>query len=59
MTAWVGQYCIYVRDLERSVAFYEALGLTCTSRTDIETAKEAIIENAAKGGKLQLAQKHR
>ena len=30
MTAWVGQYCIYVRDLERAVKFYEALGLLNT-----------------------------
>ena len=57
MTAWVGQYCIYVRDLERSVKFYEALGLACTSRTDLDTIKEAILENPDKGGKLQLAQK--
>jgi len=57
MTAWVGQYCIYVRDLERSVKFYEALGLACTSRTDLDTIKEAILEHPDKGGKLQLAQK--
>ena len=50
MTAWVGQYCIYVRDLERAVKFYEALGLTCTSRTDLDTIKEAIVENPEKGG---------
>src|SRR3954452_635420 len=56
MTAWVGQYCIYVSDLDRSVKFYEALGLTCTSRTDLDTAREAIVENPGKGGKLQLAQ---
>jgi lactoylglutathione lyase len=57
MTAWVGQYCIYVRDLERSVKFYEALGLACTSRTDLDTIKEAILEHPDKGGKVQLAQK--
>ena len=57
MSAWVGQYCLYVRDLERSVKFYEALGLACTSRTDLDTIKEAIVENPDKGGKLQLAQK--
>jgi lactoylglutathione lyase len=57
MGAWVGQYCLYVRELERSVKFYEALGLQCTSRTDLDTAKEAIVEHGEKGGKLQLAQK--
>ncbi len=53
---WIGQYCIYVTDLDATVAFYEALGLTCTSRTEIDTAGEAIIETPGKGGKLQLAQ---
>jgi lactoylglutathione lyase len=57
MTAWVGQYCIYVSDLERAVKFYEALGLQNTSRTDLDSIKEAIVENPDKGGKLQLAQK--
>ena len=56
MTAWLGQYCINVTDLETTVAFYEALGLTCTSRTDIAGAKEAILEHPDKGGKVQLAQ---
>lgn len=57
MGAWVGQYCIYVTDLDRAVAFYEALGLSCTSRTDLEGVREAIVENPDKGGALQLAQK--
>jgi len=56
MTAWMGQYCINVSDLDRTVAFYEALGLECTSRTEIPTAFEAMIENPGKGNKLQLAQ---
>jgi predicted enzyme related to lactoylglutathione lyase len=56
MNAWIAQYCINVTDLDHTVAFYEALGLTCTSRTDIQTAKEAICENQGKGGKVQLAQ---
>jgi predicted enzyme related to lactoylglutathione lyase len=57
MRSWVGQYCIFVSDLERAVKFYEALGLTCTSRTDLDDVIEAIVENPDKGGKLQLAQK--
>ena len=57
MASWLGQYCINVSDLERTVKFYEALGLTCTSRTEIPQAFEAIMENAdGKGGKIQLAQ---
>ena len=57
MDAWLGQYCINVTDLDRTVAFYEAIGLTNTSRTDIPQAREAIMENGdGKGGKIQLAQ---
>jgi lactoylglutathione lyase len=53
---WLGQYCINVSDIERSVSFFEALGLTCTSRTEIEHAHEAILESPGTGSKLQLAQ---
>ena len=56
MESWLAQYCINVSDLDRTVSFYEALGLECTSRTDIQVAKEAILENPNKGGKIQLAQ---
>jgi lactoylglutathione lyase len=57
--AWLGQYCLNVTDIEATIAFYELLGLTCTSRTDIAEAQEAIVENPAAGGKLQLArQRH-
>jgi catechol 2,3-dioxygenase-like lactoylglutathione lyase family enzyme len=56
MESWIGQYCINVTDLDATVAFYEALGLECTSRTEIDTAGEAILERPGKGGKLQLAQ---
>ncbi|MEX1007753.1 MAG: VOC family protein [Acidimicrobiia bacterium] len=57
MESWLGQYCINITDLEKTIAFYEAIGLTCTSRTDIQVAKEAILEDAnGKGGKIQLAQ---
>lgn len=56
MESWLGQYCLNVTDLERSVAFYTSLGLTCTSRTEIDQASEAIVENPAGGSKLQLAQ---
>ena len=42
-------------DLDASVGFYTALGLDCTSRTEIPQAFEAIVENPAGGSKLQLA----
>jgi lactoylglutathione lyase len=54
--AWVGQYCINVSDLDASIKFWETLGMECTSRTDIQVAKEAILENTSRGGKVQLAQ---
>ncbi|HTR71466.1 MAG TPA: VOC family protein [Mycobacteriales bacterium] len=53
---WLGQYCVNVSDLDATIAFYELLGLTCTSRTEIPQAFEAIIEDATTGRKLQLAQ---
>ena len=49
MESWLAQYCINVSDLDRTVSFYEALGLECTSRTDIQVAKEAILENTRQG----------
>ena len=56
--AWLGQYCLNVTDIEQTIAFYERLGLTCTSRTEIPHAHEAILEQPGQGGKLQLAQQH-
>lgn len=56
MKSWLGQFCLNVTDLERSVGFYTALGLVCTSRTEIDQAWEAIVENPTGGSKLQLAQ---
>ena len=56
MASWLGQYCINVPDLEKSVAVYEGIGLTCTSRTEIPTALEAIVEHPDGGSRLQLAQ---
>lgn len=53
---WLGQYCLNVTDIEATIRFYELLGLTCTSRTDIPQAREAIVENPGTGSKLQLAQ---
>ncbi len=54
---WLGQYCIYVADLDAAVARYESLGLTCTSRTEIPDAREAIVQTPGRGGSIQLAQR--
>ena len=57
MTVWFRQYCFHVADIERSIRFYEALGLTCTSRTKItDDIDEAMLENPERGAWLQLAQ---
>jgi lactoylglutathione lyase len=57
VTSWVRQFCIYVKDLDRTIAFYETLGLTCTARTKItDEITEAILENPEKGGWIQLAE---
>jgi lactoylglutathione lyase len=53
---WLGQFCLNVSDIDTAVAFYELLGLTCTSRTEISQAFEAIVEQPGRGSKLQLAQ---
>lgn len=53
---WLGQYCLNVTDIDATIAFHELLGLTCTSRTEIPHAHEAIVEQPGRGGKLQLAQ---
>lgn len=57
MPAVLGQYCINVSDLERSITFWEeVVGIPVASRTDIPGAKEAVIQAPAGGSRLQLAQ---
>ncbi|MEI2705665.1 MAG: VOC family protein [Ilumatobacteraceae bacterium] len=59
MASRVGQYCIYVSDLERSVEFYTALiGLKEQSRTDIPGVNECVVAADHGGGRLQLAYRH-
>ena len=54
----LSQYCIYVSDLERGIAFWrDVVGIDLVSRTDIETAKEAILQSPHGGSRMQLAQK--
>ena len=57
MVAILGQFCINVRDLDRSVAFWEGvIGLPVQSRTDIPTAREAVLQSPHGGSRMQLAQ---
>lgn len=59
MATRVGQYCIYVSDLERSVAFYrDLIGLEEQSRTEIPGVHECVLAAAHGGGRLQLAYRH-
>jgi lactoylglutathione lyase len=57
MVSWFRQFCIHVSDIEATIAFYETLGLECTSRTKItDDIDEAVLENPERGAWLQLAQ---
>lgn len=59
MKTSLGQYCIYVSDLERSVRFYEqVLGLPVQSRTDIPGVNEVILGADDGGARIQLAHRH-
>jgi lactoylglutathione lyase len=53
----LGQYCINVTDLERSVEFWsEVIGIPVQSRTEIPTAKEVVLQAEVGGSRIQLAQ---
>jgi lactoylglutathione lyase len=53
----LGQYCINVTDLERSVSFWtDIVGIPVQSRTEIPTAKEVVLQADVGGSRLQLAQ---
>lgn len=59
MPSTVGQYCIYVSDLERSVHFYtEIIGLKEQGRTEIPGVNEVHLAADEGGGRLQLAHRH-
>ena len=52
----LGQYCIYVSDIDRAVAFWEGVvGIPVQSRTDIPGVKEVVLQAEAGGSRLQLA----
>jgi lactoylglutathione lyase len=59
MPTTVGQYCIYVEDIERSAAFYsEAIGLKIQGRTEIPDVHEIVLAADKGGGRLQLAERY-
>ena len=59
MATTVGQYCIYVDDIERSERFYtEIIGLKVQSRTEIEDVHEIVLAADVGGGRLQLAERY-
>ncbi len=59
MATTVGQYCIYVKDLEKSIAFYtDAIGLKLQGRTEIDDVHEAVVAADQGGGRLQLAERY-
>jgi lactoylglutathione lyase len=53
----LGQFCINVSDLERSIGFWEGVcGIPLRSRTQIPTALEAVLQADEGGSRIQLAQ---
>jgi lactoylglutathione lyase len=57
MTQILGQFCINVTDIERSVKFWEdTIGIPLQHRTEIDQAFEAVHQADAGGSRLQLAQ---
>jgi lactoylglutathione lyase len=59
MATTVGQYCIYVNDIEASERFYtEVIGLKVQSRTEIDDVHEIVLAADQGGGRLQLAERY-
>jgi len=53
----LSQYCINVKDLDRAIEFWNGVcDIPVVSRTDIDTAKEAILQSPHGGSRMQLAQ---
>ena len=53
----LGQYCIFVRNMERAIGFWSGvLGLPVVSRTEIPNIIEAVLQAPEGGSRLQLAQ---
>ncbi len=59
MATTVGQYCIYVSDIQRSEQFYtDIIGLKVQSRTEIDDVHEIVLAADNGGGRLQLAERY-
>jgi lactoylglutathione lyase len=57
MTEILGQFCINVADIDRSVEFWsETVGIPLQHRTEIDEAFEAVLQAEAGGSRIQLAQ---
>ena len=57
MTQILGQFCINVRDLDRALEFWEGVcELELQHRTEIPTAREAVLQSPHGGSRMQLAQ---
>jgi lactoylglutathione lyase len=53
----LSQYCINVSDLDRAIEFWSGVvGIDVVSKTDIPTAKEAVLQSPHGGSRMQLAQ---
>jgi lactoylglutathione lyase len=53
----LSQYCINVSDLDRAIEFWNGVcDIPVLSRTDIETAREAVLQSPHGGSRMQLAQ---
>ena len=59
MATRVGQYCIYVKDIQAAENFYtEVMGLKVQSRTEIDDVHEVVVAADQGGGRLQLAERY-
>ena len=59
MATTVGQYCIYVKDIEAAERFYtDVIGLKVQSRTEIDDVHEVVVAADHGGGRLQLAERY-
>jgi lactoylglutathione lyase len=53
----LGQYCVNVADIERSVAFWrDVVGIPVQSETEIPGVREVVLQAGVGGSRMQLAQ---
>jgi lactoylglutathione lyase len=57
MAQILGQFCINVSDIERSIAFWDGvIGIPLQSRTEIPGVLEAVFQAPEGGSRMQIAQ---